>query len=155
MPAFIPVEKRLLRLSKKHRSGCWLWIGSIDRCGYGKINSGRETLAHRLAYTQWVGPIPKRKEIDHICRVRNCINPKHLKAVTHRQNVFRGDYKSNHRNGRKTHCMRGHPLSGENLLIRKAYEKSVRQCRICDEWRAKRRARRAKHRSVKIVRNLC
>jgi hypothetical protein len=70
---------------------CWLWCGSTDTSGYGKILVRRKLIpAHRLAYEYYVGPIPAGLEIDHLCRVRHCVNPDHLEAVTHRENLMRG-----------------------------------------------------------------
>lgn len=132
----MPVRKSVADKLKRYAvSGeCWLWSGCIDRCGYGKI--GRcpdgESLAHRAAYKHFTGPIPDDCEIDHLCKVRRCINPAHLEAVPHAVNVSRGDYTSNHRNGRKTHCKRGHPLSGENLILKNAGGGYlIRQCKAC------------------------
>jgi hypothetical protein len=59
--------------------GHWLWRGHLDSFGYGRM-CGRS--AHRLIYTLMVGTIPDGLEIDHLCRVRNCVNPEHLEAVT-------------------------------------------------------------------------
>lgn len=67
--------------------GCWLWTGRLNRGGYGlHYTSDHEVLAHRLAYTYMVRPIPFRYAIDHMCRVRNCVNPEHLDAVTIAEN---------------------------------------------------------------------
>lgn len=61
-------------------TGCWEWRSARDRSvhAYGP---------HRRAYELWVGPIPPNMEIDHRCHVRACINPEHLRAVTHRENM--------------------------------------------------------------------
>ncbi len=73
---------------------CWLWKGGMTR-GYGvyavwRGNRYRNTRAHRVAYELTIGFIPVGLEIDHLCRVRNCVNPAHLEAVTHRENILRG-----------------------------------------------------------------
>ena len=70
---------------KVHRNefGCWLWIGALNRSGYGLFN---KTKAHRFAYQMFVGPIEDGMHIDHLCRVRNCVNPSHLEAVTISEN---------------------------------------------------------------------
>lgn len=134
MPAYAPVDVRLLRLSRADASGCRLWTGCIDRFGYGKFgwHTEGESLAHRAAYKIWVGPIPDGLEIDHLCRVRHCINPGHLHVVPHAVNVAASVRRPEmHRNTRKTHCKRGHPLSGGNLLLRAISGRQVRQCRAC------------------------
>jgi hypothetical protein len=65
-------------------TGCWLWMGTVERrCGYPQIwYEGTNCLAHRIAYELYVGPIPDGLVLDHLCRVRSCVNPKHLEAVT-------------------------------------------------------------------------
>ncbi len=72
-------------------SGCWLWIGCIHKVtGYAKKQwHGRTLLAHRWMYEQRIGPIPAGLVIDHVCNVRNCVNPEHLQAITQAQNVQR------------------------------------------------------------------
>ncbi|HET6911263.1 MAG TPA: HNH endonuclease signature motif containing protein [Mycobacteriales bacterium] len=97
---------------------CWLWTGTLttpgDR-GYGQVRlNGQFPLVHRVAYEMLVGPIPEGMQIDHLCRVRRCVNPAHLEPVTNRENTARGT-SLNGINARKTHCKRGHKLSGDNL----------------------------------------
>jgi hypothetical protein len=69
---------------------CWVWTGSHSWNGYGQFEDGR---AHVFAYEQFVGPVPRGKEIDHKCRTRDCVRYDHLEAVSHRENVKRA-YKS-------------------------------------------------------------
>jgi len=69
-------------------SGCWLWLGSISKKGYGKGPNGRH--AHRTIFEHYKGPIPNKLELDHKCRVRSCVNPDHLEPVTTKVNVHRG-----------------------------------------------------------------
>ena len=123
------------RLESKYipepNSGCWIWIGCIDKCGYGKMSVGKESLAHRVSYRLYKGEIPDDLEIDHKCRVRCCVNPDHLEAVTHTENIARGEYAATHRNRVKKHCKRGHELTGDNLILKK-YKNSIRRnCRLC------------------------
>jgi hypothetical protein len=66
---------------------CWLWIGYVQPLGYGRLTrNDRQVLAHRWAYEVMYGPIPEGMEIDHKCRVRRCVNPEHLQAVTRVEN---------------------------------------------------------------------
>lgn len=68
---------------------CWLWIGSTYLNGYGKFASPQQ-YAHRFAYEDLVVEIPEGLQIDHLCRVRNCVRPEHLEPVTLSVNVRRG-----------------------------------------------------------------
>jgi hypothetical protein len=68
--------------------GCWLWTGSRNGGGYG--NYGGKG-AHRYAYELLKAPIPPGLVIDHLCRVRHCVNPDHMEPVTQSVNCRRGD----------------------------------------------------------------
>lgn len=70
---------------------CWIWGGAIDRYGYGVVRLGPKMVkVHRAMYTSAKGPVPRGLVVDHLCRVRSCVNPKHLQAVTIRENLRRG-----------------------------------------------------------------
>ena len=74
-------------------TGCWLWIAALNATGYGIINRGRRgypALAHRVAYEIHRGPIDRDFVLDHLCRVRACVNPDHLEAVPRLVNQRRG-----------------------------------------------------------------
>jgi hypothetical protein len=82
---------------------CWLWTGPIDLNGYGHVNVGTTTTtAHRAVYTQLVGPVAPGLELDHLCRVRRCVNPDHLEPVTRAENVRRS------RRTLSSRCANGH-----------------------------------------------
>ena len=78
--------KRFLKKINKTNS-CWLWTGRLYKEGYGEFgwNNGHGR-AHRFSYTYYKGKIPNGLVIDHLCRVRSCVNPDHLEAVTIREN---------------------------------------------------------------------
>lgn len=72
-------------------SGCFLWTGDFIPGGYGrKRHLGKWVYAHRLVYEMEHGEIPKDMTIDHLCRVRSCVNTRHMEVVTGRENTLRG-----------------------------------------------------------------
>lgn len=75
------------------KQGCWIWTGSRNSNGYGKlkVDSG-SVYAHRYSYERFIGAIPAGHTIDHLCRVRACCNPAHLEPVTQGENNRRGVY---------------------------------------------------------------
>lgn len=134
------------KVEKLGPDDCWEWKAARFLSGYGRFKAGgRDTVAHLWCYELTVGKVPAGLELDHLCRNRSCVNPSHLEPVTHRENMMRGETITA-ANARKTHCKNGHPLSGDNLLIRK---NGSRRCRACEKATQKRRrntdAYRQKH----------
>lgn len=71
---------------------CWLWTATITRDGYGQFwVSGKMVRAHRFSWELVNGPIPEGTQVDHRCHVRRCVNPAHLRLVTHKQNCENRD----------------------------------------------------------------
>lgn len=119
------------RVSSMTTDGCWLWRLTKDKDGYGEgCFQKRKRRAHRLSYEAFVGPIPAGMHIDHLCRVRDCVNPEHLEPVTPGVNIRRG------RTGytKRTHCKRGHAFSEHGRTDTTGRS----QCRICDRMRSAR-----------------
>jgi len=113
-------------------AGCWVWQGSIGSVtGYGHLGP---FMAHRFAYELLVGPIPAGMQIDHLCRIRACVNPEHLEVVTPRTNYLRG-ISPPALNARKTHCLRGHEYTVENTGRSR---QGWRFCKACVSARPKR-----------------
>lgn len=129
---------------------CWLWTGSVKPDGYGSLwVDGRIIGAHRVSYELLRGPIPKGHEIDHLCRVPGCVNPDHLEAVTHRENMLRSKSPvADH--ARRTHCPKGHPLSGDNVYI--GGKKYQRLCRTCRQERDRAHLTPAMREAVDLMR---
>lgn len=126
-------QKVLDHISMEPMSGCWIWTGALSRDGYSFVRywlKGYSVVgsAHRLAYELFRGPIPEDRELDHLCRVRCCVNPWHREIVTDQVNALRG-LGMGGRNARKTHCIRGHELSPENLFATKC--RRERRCKLC------------------------
>jgi hypothetical protein len=113
---------------------CWLWTGAKSVRGYGVAGQRPSRLAHRVAYEYLVGQIPEGLDLDHLCRVLACVNPDHLEPVPHRINVLRGESPAA-QNAVKTHCKRGHSLSGDNLYV---FPSGGRMCRTCYRAAARR-----------------
>lgn len=106
--------------------GCWLWTGHLNM-GYGQFfikrkGKTKRFLAHRFSFSL-VKPIPRGMTLDHLCRVRHCVNPAHLEPVSNAENVLRGNSPTAiaHRTGL---CGRGHPLGPPN-------SRGQRPCPIC------------------------
>ena len=136
-------ERFWLLVSKEGPDECWEWRGCKQK-GYGLFGAdGRRYVAHRWLYESIHGPLTgdvSLVQLDHLCRNRGCVNPAHLEPVTRKENILRGEAPSA-KNARKTHCKRGHPLSGPNLVIKlSGANPSYRACRIC--LRSTERARR-------------
>ena len=65
---------------------CWLWTAALKGKGYPDFWGGGNGYAHRYSYELHYGPIPLGMEIDHVCGVKHCVNPEHLRLATSSQN---------------------------------------------------------------------
>ena len=71
-------------------NGCMIFTGATAGAGYGVVGKGPAGAGyyyvHRVSYEHHKGPIPEGLTIDHLCRVKLCVNPDHLEAVTQAEN---------------------------------------------------------------------
>lgn len=75
-------------------SRCHIWKGPNSGSGRGggyprMCLSGQTVAVHKVMYTNRFGYIPGKKQIDHLCTNRMCVNPVHLEMVTHKENQKR------------------------------------------------------------------
>jgi hypothetical protein len=136
--------RRLRARSRVTPDGCWRWEGKVSVKGYATLrHDGATHAAHRVAYLVFIGPIPYGYDVDHRCHNedltcfagndclhRRCVNPEHLVAVPHGDNVRAGRSWAIH--GTKTHCPQGHPYDAANTR-RKPLPGGgfARVCRTC------------------------
>ena len=73
-------------------NGCWVVNRGLNKDGYAYMHdgTGKKVRLHKYTYERKNGAIANGLVCDHLCRVRNCINPDHIEAVTNRENVVRG-----------------------------------------------------------------
>jgi hypothetical protein len=90
-------EKVYARVRVDPATGCWIWTGPTSGdegrgAGYPRMCLDGQTVAvHKVMWTNENGLIPGRKQLDHKCRCRLCVNPSHLELVTHKENMRRQD----------------------------------------------------------------
>ncbi len=133
LAASSPRELRFWAKVQAMPDGCWLVTRGLNGDGYSQIRlptrSASPLYGHRYSYELFCGPIPSDRELDHLCLRTNCINPRHLEAVSHSLNILRGKA-INPRNGQtaKKYCPQGHPYDDKNTYVGK---EGWRSCRAC------------------------
>lgn len=130
---------------------CWLWTGAIHKnTGYGICAPAKDRTmgVHVLAWELCVGDVFPGLSIDHLCRIKSCVNPRHLEPVTQAENVRRGTAgeASTARSKAQTRCKRGHEFTEANTYMKTAGH-AQRSCRACNSQSQRRLQARlaAKH----------
>lgn len=109
-------EERFWSKVVKCEDGCWKWKGTLLK-GYGiHTEKGRRGYSHRVAWEMRYFKLPGDLCIDHLCRVKSCVNPDHLDVVTWAEN------------GRQAQ----QALKAEHLAAKQPAAKSV-ECPAVDE----------------------
>ena len=123
--------KQRFDLQHRKTSGCWIWEGTRERKGYGRLGRGHSSgqlLAHRASYELFVGPIPDGMMVLHRCDIPSCVNPEHLFIGTAADNARDEVAKGRNPNTKKTHCLRGHAYDQENTYVNPRRQRICRSC---------------------------
>lgn len=119
------------------KTNCWIWEGaktkSMGGTEYGRMWNpveGKNQRAHRVIFETERHKIPKGLTLDHLCRNTLCVNPNHMEVVSLKENILRGTGPTAI-NARKTHCKRGHALSGGNVDRDVQNGRPRRKCSTC------------------------
>jgi hypothetical protein len=121
-------------------SGCWLWLGTVTRFGYGRLGVRKtKERAHRFSLQMFTGEQGRGLFVCHKCDVPSCVNPEHLFWGTQKDNLQDAAKKgrmSNDFQKRKTHCKHGHAFEehGKRVIARGV---SSRICMACQRATAK------------------
>lgn len=155
-------EKFWSKVTPVTESGCWLWMNSVSKQGYGMFGwrgenrKGVAALTHRIAWMLLRGPIPEGLVLDHLCKVTCCVNPAHLEPVTQCENYWRSDAREGAMayNASITHCPQGHEYTPGNTMYRLNRGYKCRRCRTCERIRWTIRNRRRVFGSVRLNRRV-
>ncbi len=147
-------ERFWAKVDRRGPNECWPWLGSrIPKDGRGIFwNGERQESAPRAAFRIATGQAaPADKLVCHTCDNPPCVNPAHLWLGTARDNTLDAKAKGRLHQMTKTHCVHGHPFSGDNVYLDRM---GCRQCRICTLERVARNNRkyRAKKLALRIER---
>jgi transposase-like protein len=114
---------------------CLIYLGADNGNGYGQFRyNGRNNYAHRYAWERVHGPIPDGLTVDHLCRVRRCVNVEHLDLTDRLDNYMRGVRA-------RDKCRNGHRYTADNLIDDPNHP-GQRICKECHEDTVRRGALR-------------
>lgn len=108
------IDRIFRKIKIDNKTGCWNWTGSLNN-GYGEVRINKKLYRiHRFIYAWLIAPIPKGKSknisvLDHICNNRKCCNPAHLRLLSDKENILRGNG-ATAKKAKQTHCKNGHLL---------------------------------------------
>lgn len=129
------LRARFERKVERRPGGCWEWTGAKNDVGYGQLfHDGRMEYAHRISLSLADRQVPPGLFVDHLCRNPGCVNPDHLEAVTHGENVRRG--RATRLTPREVRDIRASTLSRPELA--KAYgvnPSQITRIRLGQAWR--------------------
>lgn len=121
---------------------CWEWRGHRLPQGYGTVRARKKVVkAHRVALMLSLGQIvPDNRDVLHRCDNPPCCNPRHLEAGTAEENAKQCVERGRHHIASATHCVNGHPFSGDTFYRKFDRGGWVRLCRVCQRDARRKRA---------------
>lgn len=130
------LEKTIKRFHNSYitepNTGCWLWLLTADKDGYGKVcYQGKTIRAHRLSHVLFKGKIPCGLLVLHRCHTPGCVNPDHLYSGDQYDNERDKLNAGRHKCAQKTHCPKGHEYTKENTIHSNQGGFNHRNCKQC------------------------
>jgi hypothetical protein len=116
------------KVEVRGKEECWPWTGHTNERGYGSMSHcGRLRKATHISYEIETGsPFPTGMVARHTCDNPTCVNPAHIVPGTLRDNAMDMVSRRRHHANRRDECIRGHPFSGDNLIVRPGGQRGCR-----------------------------